>query len=63
MNTTISNEEDFKERFDIPVIGAIPDFASARSRKSYRHYGKYSAYNNYYGYDRYYGRGKNNNGY
>ncbi len=46
MNTTIEGEDDFKERFDIPVIGVIPDFASARSQKYGKNYRKYG----YYGY-------------
>ena len=46
MNTTIEGEDDFKERFDIPVIGVIPDFASARSQKYGKNYKKYG----YYGY-------------
>ena len=50
MNTTIVNEDDFKERFDIDVIGAIPDFASARSGRSYKYYSKYNSYYGNYGY-------------
>jgi len=56
LNTTIVNETDFKERFDIPIIGAIPDFASARSKKYGKYYGKYKKY----GYYSYYERGNNN---
>lgn len=45
-NTTIKSEEDFKERYNIPVLGDIPDFASAKSGK----YGKsYYKGGNYYG--------------
>jgi len=43
-NTTIESEEEFKERYDIPVIGDIPDFAAARSgkyKKSYYKGGRY----------------------
>ena len=39
-NVVIQDEEDFKQRFDIPVIGCVPDFAQAKSNKEY--------YNNYY---------------
>lgn len=53
MNSTITDEDEFKERFDIQVIGSIPDFASARSRKSYKYYNRYSGY---------YGRGNNKDG-
>lgn len=47
-NTTIVREDDFKERFDIPIIGAIPDFATAKSKKYSKYYNKYGDYNNYY---------------
>ncbi len=43
-NTTIQSEEEFKERYNIPVLGDIPDFAAARSGKygkSYYKGGKY----------------------
>lgn len=43
-NTTIESEEEFKERYDIPVLGDIPDFAAAKSGKygkSYYKGGKY----------------------
>lgn len=45
-NTTIQCEEDFKQRFDVPVLGDIPDFMNAKSDK----YGK-SSYKggSYYG--------------
>ena len=57
MNTTIISEEDFKDHFDVPVIGAIPDFASARGKKYGKYYGKHDRYGHYgyYGYN-YYGR-------
>lgn len=45
VNTVIRGEDDFKERFDIPVIGCIPDFAAARTDKYY----KKSYYGGYYG--------------
>ena len=47
-NTTITHEEDFKERFDMTVIGAIPDFAAARSKKYSKYYSKKNGYYNYY---------------
>ncbi len=50
-NTVIRNEDDFSERFDIEVLGSIPDFSSARNVKYYR-----SHYYNYYG------KGGNNDG-
>ena len=40
------SEEDFKERFDVPVLGNIPDFAKAKSGKYYKNY-------------KYYGKGGN----
>jgi hypothetical protein len=44
-NTIIRGEEDFLERFNVPVIGTIPDFANAHSEKYY----KSSYYGGYYG--------------
>lgn len=41
INTVIRGEEDFKERFEVPVIGTIPDFASARNDKYYKKYNYY----------------------
>lgn len=46
-NTIIRDEEDFKQRFDIPVIGCVPDFNQAKSNKSY--YNKYYRRSGYYG--------------
>ncbi len=40
-NTVIHGEMDFKERFDIPIIGVVPDFSAARSEKYYKNYGEY----------------------
>lgn len=54
-NTTIEREEDFKERFDVPVVGTIPDFASAKSKKYGKYYNKKNGYYNYYNN---YGRGE-----
>lgn len=45
-NTTIQTEEDFKERYNIPVLGDIPDFAAAKSGKYAKSYYKGG---NYYG--------------
>ena len=39
-NTIIQSDDDFKERFDIPVLGCIPDFAQAKSQDSYYYYSK-----------------------
>lgn len=47
-NTIIRSEEDFGERFDIEILGAIPDFARAKQDKYY-----YKSY--------YYGKGGNDN--
>ncbi len=41
LNTVIKGEEDFKERFDVPVLGNIPDFAKAKSGKYYKNYKYY----------------------
>ncbi len=43
-NTTIKSEDDFKERYNIPLLGDIPDFATAKSgkyTKSYYNGGSY----------------------
>ena len=45
-NTTIKSEEDFKERYNIHVLGDIPDFATAKSGKYTKSYYKGG---NYYG--------------
>jgi len=58
-DTIIRNEESFKERFDLPIIGVIPDFTNAKSKES--KYYKYNGYSRRYGYNRYYGYGGNNN--
>ena len=39
-NTTIQTEEEFKERYNIPVLGDIPDFAAAKSGKYAKSYYK-----------------------
>lgn len=43
-NTTIQCEEDFKDRYDIPVLGDIPDFSNAKSEKYYKNYYKGGSY-------------------
>ena len=43
-NTTIKSEEDFKERYNIPVLGDIPDFATAKSGKYTKSYYKGGSY-------------------
>ena len=45
-NTTIESEEEFKDRYNIPVLGDIPDFATAKSGKYAKSYYKRG---NYYG--------------
>ena len=37
-NTVIKSEDDFKDRFDVPVLGCIPDFATAKTEKYYKKY-------------------------
>ncbi len=44
-NILIQEEEDFKQRFNIPVIGCVPDFTSAKTGKSRYSYYKYGGYN------------------
>lgn len=44
-DSIIRDEESFRERFDLPIIGVVPDFANAKSKE-----GKYYKYNRYYGY-------------
>ncbi len=43
-NTTIKSEEEFKERYNIPVLGDIPDFATAKSGKYMKSYYKGGSY-------------------
>lgn len=43
-NTTIKSEEDFKERYNIPVLGDIPDFSTAKSSKYSKSYYKGGSY-------------------
>ncbi len=45
-NTTIESEEEFKDRYNIPVLGDIPDFSTAKSGKYAKSYYKGG---NYYG--------------
>ncbi len=44
-DSIIRDEESFRERFDLPIIGVIPDFANAKHKE-----GKYYKYNRYYSY-------------
>ena len=37
-NTVIKGEEDFKDRFDIPILGCIPDFSTSKNEKYYKKY-------------------------
>lgn len=39
-NTTIQSEEEFKDRYNIPVLGDIPDFEAAKSGKYAKSYYK-----------------------
>ncbi len=40
-NNTVKGEEDFTSRYNIPVLGTIPDFEEARKVSSYRKGGYY----------------------
>ena len=37
-NTVIKGEDDFKDRFDIPVLGCIPDFSASKNDQYYKKY-------------------------
>lgn len=41
LDTVIHDEDDFKEKFDVPVIGSVPDFSAARNGKAYKGYNSY----------------------
>lgn len=43
-NTTIESEEEFKNRYNIPVLGDIPDFSAAKSGKYTKSYYKGGSY-------------------
>ncbi len=43
-NTTIKSEEEFKDRYNIPVLGDIPDFETAKSGKYAKSYYKGGSY-------------------
>ena len=43
-NTTIQSEEEFKDRYNIPVLGDIPDFTAAKSGKYAKSYYKGGSY-------------------
>lgn len=38
-NTTINNEDDIRNNYDLTVLGNIPDFSSAAAAKKYKYYG------------------------
>ena len=44
LNTTITSEEDIKERFGVEVLASIPDFAAAKSDKYYKKHPYYAYY-------------------
>lgn len=48
----IKGEEDFVSRFDIPLLGTVPDFETATSgnKSSYKGYKKYRSYKSYKSY-------------
>lgn len=37
-NVTIESEDDFKDHYDIPVLGNVPDFSEAQSKKYAKYY-------------------------
>ncbi len=39
-NTIIQNDDDFRERFNLPVLGCIPDFTQAKSQSYYTYYNR-----------------------
>ncbi len=58
-NRTIQSDEEFSKKYDVPIIGLIPDFENVGVQgKGYNKYGKYG--NGYYGKGGYggYGYGK-----
>ena len=36
LNNTVKGADDFASRYDIPILGTVPDFDEARKRKSYK---------------------------
>ncbi len=46
--TVVQNDTDFKDHFNIPVIGNIPSFSDSKSNKKHKRYYK-DAYTKYYG--------------
>lgn len=47
-NVVIQDEEDFKQRFNVLIMGSVPDFTHAKNNKYY--YSKYYRRSGYYGY-------------
>lgn len=37
-NSVIKGEEDFKDRFDLPILGCIPDFSASKNDQYYKKY-------------------------
>lgn len=58
-DSIIRDEDNFRERFDVPVIGVVPDFVNAKTKEG--KYYKYNRYNSYYGYGYGYGYGGKKN--
>ena len=48
-NTVIKGEDDFKDRFELPVLGCIPDFSTAKNEKYYKKYNYEKGVRRYYG--------------
>ncbi len=46
-NMTIQGEEDFKDHYDIPILGNIPDFSEAQSNKYTNYYKRGGTYGSY----------------
>ena len=40
LNNTVKGEEDFVARYEIPLLGTVPDFEEARKAVSYKYYTK-----------------------
>lgn len=48
-NTVIKGEDDFKDRFDTPILGCIPDFSTSKNDKYYKRYNYGKGGKNSYG--------------